>query len=174
MNNKSSLLRKLEKQDVIIHSTQKGIKKISEQINWFTNKILFFLLLTSLLTLVFAFFDQTKNMANIFLCFSLFGLILISYVHFGFLEPRKNKVIDKKNRIEKEYILKKTENVDLLFEELMNNGIENVKVRTAKNILIKKKELLCNNEHDNLEDLFEDTKSLSLGSKHKDINLINY
>lgn len=174
MNNKSSLLRKLEKQDVIIYSTQKGIKKISEQINWFTNKILFFLLFISFLALAFAFFDQTRNMANIFLCFSFFGLILISCVHFGFLEPRKNKVIEKKNRVEKEYILNKTENVDLLFEELMNNGIENVKGRTAKNILIKKKELLCNNEHDNLEDLFEDTKSLSLGSKHKDINLINY
>jgi hypothetical protein len=174
MNNKSSLLKKLEKQDVIIHSTQKCLKKMSKQINWFTNKILFFLLFTSFLALFCVFFEQTKDMANIFLYFSFFGLIFIACVHFGFLEPRKNKVIEKKNRVEKEYILNKIENVDLLFEELMNNGIENVKERTAKNISTKKKELLCNKKHENLEDLFEDTKSLSLGSKYKDINLINY
>lgn len=174
MNNKSSLLRKLEKQDVIIHSTQKCLKKMSKQINWFTNKILFILLFTSFLALFFVFFEQTQNIANLFLYFSFFGLIFIACVYFGLLEPRKNKVIEKKNRVEKEYILNKTENVDLLFEELMNNGIEGIKERTVKNILIKKKDLLCNKEHDNLEDLFEDTKSLSLGSKYKDINLINY
>lgn len=168
---KSILLQKLEKQDLILETSKRynrKVNKISEQIQK-----------RSLLTLAFMFalipiFLIVKpSVLGFFLPVIVLGLFYHFYISFVIFK-RSAHVEKKEQRLLDDYILNKSKNLEILFEELSITGIKNVRINTVKNIIELKRENIFKNETIDPEDLLTETVNLTNKNKEKNVSLINY
>lgn len=178
---KSALLKKLEKQDLIIYSVGKYLTLINEKTETKLRPLALFLTAYSILFL-FLFFYLNDIIKDPDFVFSMF-MISIFAIFFSFLSltstyfsKRKKIHFEKYKKIKKEYILDNSNNLDILFEEISINGISNVSSRTSRNIIEKKREQLFGGKNINNEDLLKETINLNKKEKEKEeeIDLINY
>jgi hypothetical protein len=177
---KSALLKRLEKQDLIIYSVRKFLTVVDEKTQTKLRLLSVFLTAYSILFL-FLFFYLSDIIKDPDFVFSMF-MISIFAIFFFFLSltstyfsKRKKIHFEKYKKIKEEYILNNSNNLDILFEEISINGISNVSSRTSRNIIEKKRKQLLDGKDINTEDLLKETINLNKKEKEKEeIDLINY
>lgn len=140
---KSILLQKLEKQDLMLETSKRynrKVNKISEQVQ---KRII--LTLAFMFALIPFFLIVKPNALAFFIPVLVLGLFYhfcISFVIF----KRSAHVEKKEQRLLDDYILNKSKNLEILFEELSIIGIKNVRINTVKNIIELKRENIFKNE----------------------------
>lgn len=176
---KSALLKKLEKQDLIIYSVGKYLTLVDEKTQTKLRPLSVFLTAYSIL-FIFLFLylnDIIKDPDFVFYMFmiSIFAIFFFFlYLNSTYFSKRKKIHFEKYKKIKKEYILDNSNNLDILFEEISINGISNVSSRTSRNIIEKKRKQLFGGKNINNEDLLKETINLNKKEKEEEIDLINY
>lgn len=177
---KSALLKKLEKQDLIIYSVGKYLNVIHEKSQKVMRiLVLCFCFVTALFLFISGYYKESiEDPDFLFATYSYSSLFIFFFFVFlssSYFNKRKKTQFDKYMKIKKEYILDNSNNLDVLFEEISINGISNVSSRTSKNIIEKKREQLLDGKDIDSEDLLKETINLNKKEKEKEeIDLINY
>lgn len=144
MNNKQSLISKLERQDLMIAIKLKALYRywaIKDNINDKSIKRVFFLLIS---LVAFSLFLEPssgfmEDIAYPFFAVFCFTIVRVFYINIK-IQNKASVVIDERMKIEKERLLSTEENVNLLFKELVEVGVHNVNEETAKKIIFAKRE----------------------------------